>query len=75
MFVVLFFVLRRLRLAASSRVIEFEPGSWPAKTRFGSEILARVFGSGQRVGMKYLAYNPARLAKTRKIQIIFEKVH
>jgi hypothetical protein len=55
------------RLVASSRVIEFEPGSWLAKTRFGSEILARVFGSGQRVGMKYLAYNLARLAKTRKI--------
>jgi len=57
----------KIRLVASSQVIEFEPSSWPAKTRFESEILAQVFGSNQRVGIKYLAYNSTQLAKTRKI--------
>jgi len=38
---------------------------WPR--RAGSEILAQVFGSSQRVDMKYLAYNSTQLVKTRKI--------
>ncbi len=55
------------KLIASSWVIEFEPGSQLAKTQFGSEILIQVFGSNQRIDMKYLAYNSIRLAKTQKI--------
>ncbi len=35
-----------IRLAASGRVIEVGPGSRPAKTRFGSGFLTRVFESG-----------------------------
>ncbi len=35
-----------IRLVASGRVIEVGPGSRPAKTRFGSGFLARVFGPG-----------------------------
>jgi len=55
------------RLVASSQVIEFELGFWLAKTRFELEILIQVFELGQRVNMKYLTYNLARLVKTRKI--------
>jgi len=55
------------RLVASSRVIEFELDSRLVKTQFESKILTQVFGSSQRVDMKYLAYNSIQLVKTRKI--------
>jgi len=46
-------MLDKLRVAASSRVIELGPGSRPAKTRFGSGFWYRVFGPNHDVDIEY----------------------
>ncbi len=43
----------RARLTAAGRVIEVGPGSRPAKTRFGSGFLTRVFESSRDVRPEY----------------------